>query len=373
MLAALAGSSLASLPVMADEPADTASQVVVAELDGIINPVASEYIAQAIARAEAIGAECVILELDTPGGLYKSTRVICKTILAARVPVVTYVAPAGSRATSAGVFITYASHVAAMHPTSSLGAATPVTMGGPVDTTMSRKAASDASAFIRSLAERNGRNADWAELAVQKAVSVTADSALHLDVVDLVAADLPALLLALDGREAKLESGPVELSTKGARVVNFRMSTRLRILDYVSDPNIAYVLFTLGTLGLILELYNPGSILPGVAGAISIILAFYGMHTLPMNGAGLLLILTAIVLFILEIKVTSYGILTIGGVIAGLGGEREELAAESADLLFHLLVLWAARDLRPEDVWRELERRRASSGIDEKAGRKGGS
>jgi membrane-bound serine protease (ClpP class) len=138
--------------------------------------------------------------------------------------------------------------------------------------------------------------------------------------VDLVAADLPALLEALDGRTAKLESGPVELHTKGARVINFRMSTRLRILDYVSDPNIAYVLFTLGTLGLILELYNPGSILPGVAGAISIILAFYGMHTLPMNGAGLLLILTAIVLFILEIKVTSYGILTIGGVVAMLIG-----------------------------------------------------
>ena len=142
--------------------------VVVAELDGIVSPVASEYIAEAIARAEAAGAECVILELDTPGGLYKSTRVICKAILAARVPFVTYVAPAGSRATSAGVFITYASHVAAMHPTSSLGAATPVSLSGPIDTTMARKAESDAGAFIRSLAERNGRNADWAELAVHR-------------------------------------------------------------------------------------------------------------------------------------------------------------------------------------------------------------
>lgn len=308
--------ALAALPTMIHaEPV-----VLVAELDGIVSPVASEYIAEAIARAEAAGAECVVLELDTPGGLYKSTRVICKAILAARVPFVTYVAPAGSRATSAGVFITYASHVAAMHPTSSLGAATPVSLGGPIDTTMARKAESDAGAFIRSLAERTGRNADWAELAVHRSVSVTADSALALHVVDLTAEDLPALLRALDGRTIKLESGPVTLHTAGARIEEFKMGLKLRILDYVSDPNIAYVLFTLGTLGLILELYNPGAILPGVAGAISLILAFYGMHTLPMNGAGLLLILTAAVLFILEIKITSHGILTIGGIAAMLIG-----------------------------------------------------
>jgi membrane-bound serine protease (ClpP class) len=308
--------ALAALPTMIHaEPV-----VLVAELDGIVSPVASEYIAEAIARAEAAGAECVVLELDTPGGLYKSTRVICKAILAARVPFVTYVAPAGSRATSAGVFITYASHVAAMHPTSSLGAATPVSLGGPIDTTMARKAESDAGAFIRSLAERTGRNADWAELAVHRSVSVTADSALALHVVDLTAEDLPALLRALDGRTIKLESGPVTLHTAGARIEEFKMGLKLRILDYVSDPNIAYVLFTLGTLGLILELYHPGAILPGVAGAISLILAFYGMHTLPMNGAGLLLILTAIVLFILEIKVTSHGVLAIGGIVAMLIG-----------------------------------------------------
>jgi membrane-bound serine protease (ClpP class) len=314
-LLALAGSA-----VFPDVARGEPPLVLVAELDGIVNPVASDYIAEAIAHAEETGAACVVLELDTPGGLYKSTRVICKAILAARVPFVTYVAPAGSRATSAGVFITYASHVAAMHPTSSLGAATPVSLGGPIDSTMARKAESDAGAFIRSLAERTGRNADWAELAVHRSVSVTADSALALDVIDLVAEDLPALVQALDGRTVKLESGPAELHTAGARIETFPMAFRLRVLDYVSDPNIAYVLFTLGTLGLILELYNPGSILPGVAGAISIILAFYGMHTLPMNGAGLLLILTAVVLFILEIKVTSYGILTIGGIIAMLIG-----------------------------------------------------
>ena len=294
--------------------------VLVAEIDGMVSPVASEYLAQIIRRAEREQAALIVLELDTPGGLYKSTHVICKAILAAKVPFVTYIAPAGARATSAGVFITYASHVAAMHPTSSLGAATPVNLGGPSDSTMDRKAMNDAVAFIRSLAARHGRNADWAEQAVRRSVSVTADSALGLKVVNLVAPDLPSLLAALDGRKVKLESGEVTLALEGARIQEAPMGARLRILDYVSDPNIAYLLFTLGTLGLILELYNPGSILPGVAGAISLILAFYGMHTLPINGAGLLLIVLAIVLFILEVKVTSYGILTIGGVIAMLIG-----------------------------------------------------
>ena len=294
--------------------------MLVAQLDGMVSPVASEYIAQVIRRAEREKAACVILELDTPGGLYKSTHVICKTILASPVPFVTYIAPAGARATSAGVFITYASHVAAMHPTSSLGAATPVNLGGPADSTMDRKATSDAVAFIRSLAARHGRNAAWAEEAVRRSVSVTADSARALDVVNLVAPDLPSLIAALDGRRVKLETGEVTLALEGAQIERAAMGTRLRILDYVSDPNIAYLLFTLGTLGLILELYHPGSILPGVAGAISLILAFYGMHTLPINGAGLLLIITAIILFILEVKVTSYGILTIGGIIAMLFG-----------------------------------------------------
>ncbi len=308
-LAACSGAAGAAPPV-----------VLVAELDGMVSPVASDYIAQLLRRAEREQAACVILELDTPGGLYKSTHVICKAILASPVPFVTYVAPAGARATSAGVFITYASHVAAMHPTSSIGAATPVNLGGPVDSTMSRKMASDAVAFIRSLAERHGRNADWAEEAVRRSVSVTADSARALKVVNLVAPDIPSLIEALDGRKVRLETGEVTLALEGARIERAPMGTRLRILDYVSDPNIAYLLFTLGTLGLILELYHPGSVLPGVAGSICLILAFYGMHTLPINGAGLLLIITAIILFILEVKVTSYGVLTIGGIIAMLIG-----------------------------------------------------
>jgi membrane-bound serine protease (ClpP class) len=299
-------------------PATAAPPLVhVLSIDGAINPVASEYIREGIARAEEDGAAAVILELDTPGGLYKSTHVIAKTILAADVPFVTYVSPAGSTATSAGVFVTYAAHVAAMHPATSIGAASPVNLGGaPPDSVMSRKAENDAVAFIRSLAERHGRNADWAEKAVRRAVSATADSARALRVVDLVAPSLDSLLAALDGRSVRLERRTVTLATAGARIERAGMNWRFRVLDYVSDPNIAYVLFTLGMLGLLLELYNPGAVLPGVAGAICLILAFYGLHTLPLNYAGLLLILVAIILFILEVKVPSYGVLTIGGVIA---------------------------------------------------------
>jgi membrane-bound serine protease (ClpP class) len=295
--------------------------VVVGELEGAVTPVASQFIADLIDRGEEEDAACIVLELDTPGGLYKSTHVICKAILASRVPFVTYIAPAGSRATSAGVFITYAAHIAAMHPASSLGAAHPVNLaGGQADTTMMKKAENDAVAFIRSLAERHERNADWAESAVRESVSITADEALGLEVADLVVEDLESLLNAIDGLEIELESGQVTIQSADARVERIEMSWRFRLLDYVSDPNIAYVLFTLGTLGLLLELYNPGSLLPGVAGSICLILAFYGLHTLPLNLAGLLLILVAIVLFILEVKVTSYGVLTIGGVIAMLLG-----------------------------------------------------
>jgi membrane-bound serine protease (ClpP class) len=292
----------------------------VVELDGAVNPVATEFISQSIERAEKEEAACLILELDTPGGLYKSTHVICKAILASRVPFVTYVAPAGARATSAGVFITYASHVAAMHSASAIGAAHPVNLGGPADSTMSEKAENDAVAFIRSLAARHGRNAEWAEEAVRKSRSITAGEALKLGVADIVVEDVPGLLAALDGRKVRMEHGEEEIHSAGAEVVRLEMNWRHRILDHVSDPNVAYVLMTLGMLGMLFELYNPGTLLPGVMGSIFLILAFYGLHTLPINYAGLLLIFVAIVLFILEVKVTSYGMLTIGGVVAMLFG-----------------------------------------------------
>jgi membrane-bound serine protease (ClpP class) len=293
----------------------------VVELDGAINPVATEFIRESIARAEKEEAACLILELDTPGGLYKSTHVICKAILASRVPFITYVAPAGARATSAGVFITYASHLAAMHPASAIGAAHPVNLtGGQADSTMSEKAENDAVAFIRSLAARHGRNADWAEEAVRKSRSITAEEALKIQVVDLMVEDIPGLIAAIDGRKVRMEHGDEEIHSAGAEVVRLQMNWRHRILDHVSDPNVAYVLMTLGMLGMLFELYNPGTLLPGIMGSIFLILAFYGLHTLPINYAGLLLILVAIVLFVLEVKVTSYGMLTIGGIVAMLFG-----------------------------------------------------
>jgi len=309
---------VAALPA----PTRAAERVaLVVELDGAINPVATEFILDSIERAEKQEAACLILELDTPGGLYKSTHVICKAILASRVPFITYVAPAGARATSAGVFITYASHLAAMHPASAIGAAHPVNLGGgQADSTMAEKVENDAVAFIRSLAERHGRNADWAEEAVRKSRSITAAEALKLEVVDLVVEDVPQLIAAINGRKVRMEHGEEEIHSTGAEVIRLEMNWRQRILDHVSDPNVAYVLMTLGMLGMLFELYNPGTLLPGVMGSIFLILAFYGLHTLPINYAGLLLIFVAIVLFILEIKVTSYGMLTIGGIVAMLLG-----------------------------------------------------
>ena len=309
---------MAALPA----PTRAAERVaLVVELDGAINPVATEFILDSIERAEKQEAACLILELDTPGGLYKSTHVICKAILASRVPFITYVAPAGARATSAGVFITYASHLAAMHPASAIGAAHPVNLGGgQADSTMAEKVENDAVAFIRSLAERHGRNADWAEEAVRKSRSITAAEALKLEVVDLVVEDVPQLIAAINGRKVRMEHGEEEIHSTGAEVIRLEMNWRQRILDHVSDPNVAYVLMTLGMLGMLFELYNPGTLLPGVMGSIFLILAFYGLHTLPINYAGLLLIFVAIVLFILEIKVTSYGMLTIGGIVAMLLG-----------------------------------------------------
>ena len=317
---ALIGALIAAAALPA--PTDAAERVAfVVELDGAINPVATEFILHSIERAEKEEAACLILELDTPGGLYKSTHVICKAILASRVPFITYVAPAGARATSAGVFITYASHIAAMHPASAIGAAHPVNLGGgQVDSTMGEKVENDAVAFIRSLAARHGRNADWAEEAVRKSHSITAAEALKLKVVDLVVEDVPQLIAAIDRRKVRMEHGEEEIRSTGAEVVRLEMSWRQRILDHVSDPNVAYVLMTLGMLGMLFELYNPGTLLPGVMGSIFLILAFYGLHTLPINYAGLLLIFVAIVLFILEVKVTSYGMLTIGGIVAMLLG-----------------------------------------------------
>src|SRR5581483_8337183 len=289
--------------------------------DGIINPVSSELFTTAIAHAEQPGAEALVFQIDTPGGLDTSMRDIIKAMIASEVPIVVYVAPSGSRAASAGVFITLAAHLAAMAPGTNIGAAHPVAMGGgQMDEEMKKKVENDAAAYIRSLAERRGRNAAWAEKAVRESVSITEQEAVKLNIVDFVANDLPDLIKKIDGRTVATARGKRLLSTAGAEVVKSPIGFRLRVLKTISDPNVAYILMLVGVTGLIAELYSPGAVLPGVAGAISLILAFYAFQTLPINYAGLLLILLAGVLFAAEAFVPSFGILGIGGIIALLIG-----------------------------------------------------
>lgn len=290
--------------------------VMAAKLDGVINPVAAEFISQSIEKANEAGVEAFVLELDTPGGLVTSMRDIVKSILGSEVPVVVYVSPPGARAASAGTFITMSAHVAAMAPQTNIGAAHPVAMGEKMDETMAEKAVNDAVAYIKSLAEKRGRNAQWAEDAVRKSVSATEEEALEKGVIDLVSATLPALLSDIDGMEVETMEGKRVLHTKGATITRVEMGLRHRILDVISDPNIAYLLMLLGFYGIFFELTNPGAIFPGVVGGICLILAFYAFQTLPINYAGILLILLGVILFILEISVTSYGALTIGGIIA---------------------------------------------------------
>lgn len=299
---------------------ETAKEVMVITVDGVINPVSSEYIAKSIRKAVKRGAEALVIELDTPGGLDTSMRSIVKDIVSSEVPVVVYVAPSGARAASAGVFITLAAHVAAMAPGTNIGAAHPVGLGGKMDKTMAEKATNDAAAYIKSLAESRGRNAQWAEKAVRESISATESEALKEHVIDLVEKDLSSLLSDIDGRKVRTPLGERALRTKDARVVREEISLRLRILNFISDPNVAYILMLLGFYGLFFELTSPGAIFPGVAGGICLILAFYAFQTLPVNYAGLLLIILAIILFILEIKIVSHGVLTIGGIIAMIIG-----------------------------------------------------
>lgn len=303
--------------------------VIVATYEGVINPVSAEYLHDAIRFAEAKHAHLLIFQLDTPGGLDTSMRTMVKDMIASHVPVVVYVAPAGARAASAGVFLTLAAHVAAMAPGTNIGAAHPVAMGGgEMDKVMKEKVENDAVAYIRSIAERRGRNAEWAEEAVRKSVSVSAHEALKLNLIDFVAENLESLLKQLDGYTVKMDGHTITLHTHPATIEPFPMSWRLEILKALSDPNIAYVLMTIGMIGLIAELYNPGAILPGVVGAISLILAFYSLQSLPVNYAGVLLLILGLVFLILEATVTSFGLLAIGGVISLILGSlmliREE-------------------------------------------------
>lgn len=295
-----------------------AGKVLVTRVNAVISPVSAKFITEAIDRAEAEDAVCLIIELDTPGGLDDSMRSIIKRILASKVPVVVYVAPAGSRAASAGAFITMAAHVAAMAPGTAIGAAHPVSLmpSTPMDTNMSAKVTHDAAAYIRAIAEKRGRNIGWAESAVRESVSLSETEALKKKVIDLIAPSTPALLEALNGRSVSLDQGVIKLNTKGAQVEEFTMNWREQFLEVLANPNIAYILFMVGLLGLYFELATPGAILPGVVGAISLILAFFAFQTLSVNIAGILLIVLGVILLIVDVKAATHGVLTVGGLVA---------------------------------------------------------
>jgi membrane-bound serine protease (ClpP class) len=308
---------LLSLPGWPDPAFAAPGTVQVITIDGTINPAAAEYIHRGIEKADAAHAECLVIRLNTPGGLLKSTRVIVSDLLASPLPVIVYVSPSGAQSASAGVFVTLAANFAAMAPGTNIGAAHPVGLqGGEKDSIMNEKATNDAAAFIRTISENRHRNVRWAEDAVRLSISITETEALHDSVIDGIAPTLNDLLTMLDGRTMTTSRGTRMLHTADAQVQEEEMGTGYRILDLLSDPNVAYILFLLGLYGLIFELYNPGSIVPGVVGVIAIILALYSFHTLPVNYAGAALIIVGIVLFLLEIKITSYGLLTVGGLIA---------------------------------------------------------
>lgn len=351
----LAAGSLGAGPDEPASPAESAppaaaptSEVLVIRIDGAIQPVIAEFVADAVAAADESGAAALIVELSTPGGLTTSTREITTALLGSSRPVVVYVAPGGAQAASAGFFILMAADIAAMAPGTNTGAAHPVGgQGEDIPGTMGKKVEQDAAANIRSLAERHGRNAKLAEEAVVESRSFSAEEALAAELIDLVAPSLQKLLVEIDGREVKKGSATVKLATADARVRTLEMSAVRRFLSVIAHPNIASILVTLGVLGLTVEVMNPGAVLPGVLGAICLILGFFALSVLPFSYAGLALIALAVVFFIAEIKVTSYGMLSVAGIVSLVFGllllfkSPEPALRVSLDLVIGLAVFAA--------------------------------
>lgn len=301
--------------------------------DFAINPIVAQYIENAIQRAQADHAQCLIIQLDTPGGLLSSTRSIVKSIMTASVPVVVYIHPSGSRAGSAGVFITYAAHIAVMAPSTNIGAAHPVAMGGArrfswpnrSDEDDDRDQASEPSedkilndtiAFIKTLADERQRNADWAEESVRASASITEKEALAKNVINFIARDIQELLEKINGQVVRIGGEEVLIESEGARVVVMEMDSRQKLLNVLGDPNIAYILMILGFYGLLYEITNPGIGVPGVLGTIFLVLSFYSMQTLPTNYAGVALIGLGVILFVAEAMVPGFGLLTLGGLVS---------------------------------------------------------
>lgn len=308
------------------EASPRTGEIVEIEINGSINPSTVDYIKTGLSEARARNAAALLILLDTPGGLLNSTKDIVKIILNSEVPVIVYVYPRGATATSAGVFITLSAHVAAMSPGTSIGAAHPVMLGGgqrgpgkkpeekkddKSSDVMNEKIENFASSFMESIAKERGRNAEWAVDSVRKSVSVTADEALSKNVIDIISPDIPTLLSEIDGKEVKLSGKSARLETAGASTQRLEMSLRQKVVNILSTPDIAFLLLSLGSLGIFLEFYNPGLIFPGVAGLIALLVGFVSLQILPFNYAGLILLFVAMALLISEVYVTSYGLLSL--------------------------------------------------------------
>lgn len=317
------------------ESPEEINKIIEIQINGSINPSTVDYIKRGVELAKKENATALLILLDTPGGLLTSTKDIVKMILNSEVPVIVYVYPKGSSATSAGVFITLSGHVAAMSPGTSIGAAHPVSIGkgqdkknndegkdegGQGKDIMGEKVENYASSFIESIAEERGRNTEWAIEAVRNSDSITANKALEKNVIDLIAEDIPTLLNKIDGQIVKVNQSEVKLTTKSSKVQKHGMSLKQKIVNVISTPDIAFLLLSLGSLGLLLEFYNPGLIFPGVAGLISLIIGFISLQILPFNYGGLALIFVAMALFVAEVYATSYGLLSLAGIISFVFG-----------------------------------------------------
>lgn len=356
-----------------------AQKVITLTVDGAINPVVADYISAGIQKAEKEKATFLLINLNTPGGLLKSTRIIVSAMLEAKVPIVVYVSPSGAHAGSAGVFITMASHIAAMAPGTNLGSAHPVNLQGGMDSIMGAKTTNDAAAFIRSIAEKRGRNMQWAEEAVRFSVALAETEAVKQNVVNLVAGSEKELIKQLHGWTVPMDSTEITLNTTGAASVPFEMTWVQKLLNYISDPNVAYVLMLLGIYGLFFEFSTPGVGVPGVVGGISLILAFYAMHTLPINIAGIALIALALTLFVFDLFAPTHGILTIGGIVSlFLGsvmlikpGVNFEWAKISLSVIIPAVLFTALFFLTVVGIGLRAQKRRVSTGMEALLGETG--